>query len=171
MINKKEVLEALYREFSEVEQLTELNPEEKNNIVDMVVTEFRGIGKKLEEVLAELFFLPQPIKDPKYEMFTITITLDDDYKGKRREALLEALNFINYNLPFGAFSLDSTGTTILLKYTVLLDPNMEMDDVMEILNYSIMSLVSFAGLWMDAIFDVINGNTELDALKTVIGMK
>lgn len=171
MINKKEVLNSIYKVFSETEQLTEFSAKEDNNIVDMVITEFRGVGEKAEEVLGEMFFMPQPIKDPKYEMFTISMTLEDDYKGNNRDALIEAFDFINYNLPFGAFSLDNNGSIIVLKYTLIVDPQMDMDKLLEMINYSIASLVGFSGLWMESIFDVINGKKKLDDIKARIGIK
>lgn len=171
MLNKNEVLEALYREFLQIEQLTELSKKEDNGIVDMVVTEFRGVGKKADEVLAEMFFMPQPIADPMYEMFTISVTLEDDYKGTNKEELIKAFNFINYNLPFGAFSLDNNGEIIVLKYTALIDLDLDMENVMKLIIYSVGNMVGFAGLWIDAIFEVVNGKKTADDVKEVIGMK
>lgn len=171
MINKNEVLNAIYREFLQAEQLAELSRKEENGIVDMVVTEFRGVGKNADEVLAEMFFMPQPLTTPKYEMFTISMTLEDDYEGKNRAELLEAFDFINYNLPFGAFSVDNDGSVIILKYTVLLDPNLDMDGIIELINYSVASLVGFSGLWMDSIFDIIAGKKTVNDIKDVIKMK
>lgn len=170
MFNKKEVLDAMYREFAQAEQLTELSKKEENNVVDMVITEFRGVGKKADEVLAEMFFVPQPLTTPKYEMFTVSMTLEDDYKGNNRAELLEAFDFINYNLPFGAFSIDNTGSIIILKYTALIDPNAQMDEVIELINYTVASLVGFSGLWMDSIFDIINGKKKVNDIKAVIKM-
>lgn len=170
MFDKNDVLNAIYREFAQQEQLTEISKKEENNIVDMVVTEFRGVGKNSDEVLAEMFFLPQPLTSPKYEMFTISMTLEDDYKGNNRAELLEAFDFINYNLPFGAFSIDNTGSILVLKYTALIDPQAEMDNVMELINYSVASLVGFSGLWMDSIFDIISGKKKVNDIKAVIKM-
>lgn len=170
MLNKKAILDEIYNKFAQTEQLTEFSAKEENNVVDMVVTEFRGVGKKADEVLAEMFFMPQPLTTPKYEMFTISMTLEDDYQGNHRDELLEAFNFINYNLPLGGFSVDQSGSIILLKDTVLIDPQMDQESIMELINYSIASLVGFSGLWMDSIFDIVNGKKKVSDIKAVIKM-
>ena len=167
-MNKEKVLKELEKAFLEVNENTEYETAEENGLVDMVVTEFNNMGKDGDEILGEMFFMPQTLSDPRYEDFTVSFTISNEYDGTNLDVLLFALNYINYNMPMGNFVLDESGTTIMLKHTFAVNPAADDAEVVEEINYVISKTLACTILWMDTIFAVMNGTAGMEEVKKVI---
>lgn len=167
-MNKETVLKELEKVFSEVNVNTEYETAEENGLVNMLVTEFNDMGKNGNEILGEMFFMPQTIRDPRYEDFTVSLTITNEYDGTNLDVLLFALNYINFNMPMGSFVLDETGKAIMLKHIFPVNPDADDAETVEKINYVVSKTLSCTALWMDTIFDVMSGKAGMEEVIKVI---
>ena len=167
-MNKENVLRELEKIIAEVNVNTEYETAEENGLVDMLVTEFTEVDKNGNEVLGEMFFMPDADNMYRYADFTVSLTITNEYDGTNLDVLLYALNYINFNLPMGNFVISEDGTTILLKHVIPVDPEADDAAIADEIGYAVVKTLACTALWMDTIFSVMSGVAGMEEVKKVL---
>ena len=131
---------------------------------------FDEIGLDEEGAAGEFYFLPLPETDDEVEVqhFAAAITVLDDIDEKYLPALFEAMSYINFALPCGAYSIDKDKSFCAFRMTVPLKIDMPGDELYDEMNIVMGNAVTIVDVHMDILRKVGAGEMTAAEVKELL---
>ena len=110
-------------------------PKEESGSYDILTVDFDGIGIASDEVMAHVFFLPSPADGMGVHNFRVTMTvLDEIETDEMRAVMLQAVNYVNYLLPIGAFVFDPTLNVLSYRRNCAIPVSMKNEEILGLMD-------------------------------------
>ena len=165
MKERHEVLEELEGSLQEELIAAKLNTPEEGNGTEVLTVIFPEMGMDGDGVIGELFFLPVISDDTEVQHFATILTIADEIEKDRYPALYEAISYINFRLPCGAYALDDETGSLVYKLTVPVPAELSKEELLKEMNICSGNAVAAADLHMDLLLRMLDGDTSMDDVR------
>ena len=114
-----------------------------------------GIGK--EGASGDFFFQPFATPEDVVQYFSAVLTLTDEFDETHLPALFEAISYINFHLPCGAFCIDEDKDFLSYKLPLPLPLDLSGDRMLSQMNIIAGNALSAANMYARLLFEVKDG--------------
>lgn len=165
MNDRHEVLEAMEGSLQEELIAAKLNAPEEGNGTEVLTVIFPELGIDGDGAVGELFFLPVITDEVEVQHFATILTIADEIGEDQYPALYEAISYINFRLPCGAYALDDESGSLIFKLTVPVPAELSKEELLKEMNICSGNAVAAADLHMDLLLRMLDGETTMDDVR------
>lgn len=167
---RNELLDRLVEEFHEAyiaAAVAEIDDPEAPKIVRALLHE---VGDS-DGVMGEYFFTPMSSEEDPIQVFNAILTLSEDIPEDNLPALFEAMSYINYHIPVGAFSLNMEHTFFCFKMSVTIPMGYDKDVIYGLMSAAAGNSASIVDLYMQPLMDVANDKISVKEIKEIVSIR
>ena len=139
-------------------------PEEENG-TEVLTVIFPELGIDGDGAVGELFFLPILPDEISVQHFMTILTIADEIEEGLYPAIYEAISYINFRLPCGAYSLDDETGSLVYKLTVPLPAELSGEELIRELNICSGNAVAAVDQHMDLLLRMLDGDVTMDDVR------
>ncbi len=165
MKERHEVLEALEGSLQEELIAAKLNTPEEGHGTEVLTVIFPELGIDGDGAVGELFFLPIVSDEMAVQHFATVLTIADEIGEDQYPALYEAISYINFRLPCGAYALDDESGSLVFKLTVPMPAELSKEDLLNEMNICSGNAVAAADQYMDLLLRMLDGDSSMDDVR------
>ncbi len=169
MNERHSALEALEGLLQEELIAAKLNAAGDAGGVEVLTVIFPELGLDGDGAVGELFFLPVLSEDAAVQHFNTVITIAGDIDEEQLPLLYEAISYINFRLPCGAFALDRETLSLVFKLSVPLPIDLKGDDLLKEMNICSGNAVAVADRHMDILLRMTEGEAGMEDVTAAWG--
>ncbi len=166
---RHELLEELVEDLNDnltAAGIIEVTTEDEPEAIEFILTD---IANSTDEARGYIYFnLPQTEED-EVQHLTCMFDLFEDLPKENLPALYEALNYINFAIPYGAFSVDVGNRFVTYKLCVPLDIQMEKDELYEELTIVAGNAAEAVSSFFTVISNVLYGTWDIEKVADYLG--
>ncbi len=164
MNERHAALEAVEGSLQEDLIAAKLNIPEDGNGIELLTVIFPELGLDGDGAVGELFFLPL-MEDAVVQHFVTVLTIADEIEEERYPSLYEAVSYINFRLPCGAYALDDESGSLVFKLSVPLPVELSGDDLIKEMHICSGNAVAAADQHMDLLLRMLDGDVTMDDVR------
>jgi len=144
-----------------------------NPDIDILTCQF-NTGINDEPVLSNTYFLPVPPAkegelEPDMLYLVHSVTMRDDLEGDEQKlTMLQALNYINYYVPYGTFIMNDTLDTVTYRNLIRVYEALDDADATMFIFREIESTDAVAGLYVSAINALADNRITWDEFIQIV---
>ena len=162
---RHEALETLEGALQEELIAAKLNTPEEGKGTEVLTVIFPELGIDGDGAIGELFFLPVISDEAEVQHFATVLTIADEISEGLYPALYEAISYINFRIPCGAFALDEVSGSLVYKITVPLPMDLSGEDLLREMNICSGNAVAAADQHMDLLLGMLSGEVSMDDVR------
>lgn len=149
IINRqKELLQKLAEELKKMTDVVEFVPADDEVLVDSLLTEHEDLGIGNDTAVGQYYFAPVVFEEADVEQFVIMLNISDELKESKKVDMLQAITFVNYLLPTGAFIMDPALDILTYKRGVTLAVTDEDEKTLGMILYEILNAVNMVSVFV-----------------------
>ncbi len=168
-IMRRELLERFVQDFKdELFAATILEPDEDMPI-PIVRVIYDEMGDVDDEAVAEFYFTPTTSDDDTVSFFTGIITLQEGIPEEALGRLYEAMSYINFQIPCGAFAIDRGHHVLAYRLCTPMSMDMGREEIYEQMNVCAGNSAAIADAYMGVLRDVTEEKMSIDEVKDLLG--
>ncbi len=164
---RNELLDRLVEEFHDAyiaAAIAENDDPEAPKIVRALLDE---VGDS-DGVMGEYFFTPMSSEEDPIQVFNAILTLSEDMPEDNLPAFFEAMSYINYHIPVGAFSFNKDHTFFCFKMSVVIPMGYDKDVIYGLMSAVAGNSASIVDLYMEALMDIANNKISVEEVKDMV---
>ena len=165
---RSELLDRMVDDFNEAliaAGVAEIENEDAPKIVRAILDE---IGDD-EGAIGEFYFSPIDSEDDEVQIFNALITLSEEVREESLANLYEAMSYINFTIPSGAFSIDKDHRFLCFRLSVPMGIDAGREEVYELINIATANAVAIADGYAGVLMDVIDEKMSLNDVTDFLG--
>ena len=112
-MDKKAILKGIQAEFESVGVTCDWMEEGEASPVDLLITAHEGLGFFGESAMGEYFFMHYDRAAEDTEYFVCMISTEEEVTTENPAALIDAVNRLNYYIPYGSFMVTPENEVML----------------------------------------------------------
>lgn len=155
---QKNIIQTLAEELKKENDVVELMVADDENPLERVVVEHEDLGMANDTVLGQYYYLPGLTDESQMEKFQINILLDEDVEDDKKAIMLQAVAYVNFLLPTGAFTMDPALNTLLFRRGVNVTTDMDEKDELALLQFEIDDALQTVALFVAPLLALIAGD-------------
>ncbi|MBO6241250.1 MAG: hypothetical protein J6O61_10555 [Butyrivibrio sp.] len=168
MKERHELLTRIQGEMQENYTAALIREPENENDPPILSIVFDGLGMEHDDAFGEFYFLPLPDGEARAQHFSAVITIADDIKEDHLSELFEAMSYINFALPCGAYSIDSQKRFMAFRMTAPLPIDIDPEELYKEVNIVIGNAVAITDVHMDILLKVMAGEMTVEDVKKAL---
>ena len=129
------------------------------------------LGDGDDEAFAEYYFTPLTSEDDTVQYFTGLFTLSDDLPTDDLSKLYEAMSYINFYIPAGAFSIDAGHRVLTYRLCSPMSIEASREEIYRQMNIIGGNSAAIADAYMGVLLDVANDEMTVDEVRNLLGME
>ena len=148
IINRqKELLQKLAEELKNLTDVIEYVPADDKLLVDSLLTEHEDLGIGNDTAVGQYYFAPVVFEESDVEQFIIMLNLSEELEESKKVDMLQAITFVNYLLPTGAFVMDPALEMLSYKRGVTLAVADEEEKTLSMILYEILNALNMVSVF------------------------
>lgn len=164
-----EALEAMEGSLQEELIAAKLEIPEEGNGIEVLTVIFPELGMDGDGAVGELFFLPVVSEEAAVQHFMTILTIADEIEAEQYPALYEAISYINFRLPCGAYSLDEETGSLVFKLTVPLPAELSGEELIKELHICSGNAVTAADQHTDLLLRMLDEEVTMEDVRAAFG--
>ncbi len=162
---RHEALEKLEALLNEELIAARLNTPEEGNGTEILTVIFPELGIDGDGAVGELFFLPIFFDEATVQHFATILSIADEIGAEQYPTLYEAISYINFRLPCGAYALDDETGSLVFKLTVPFPMELSGHDLLKELNICAANAMAAADQHMNLLLRMLDGEASMDDVR------
>ncbi len=168
-IMRRELLERFTEDFTdELFAATILEPDDDVPF-PMVRVLFDEMGDVGDEAVAEYYFTPLTSEDDEVSFFTGIITLMEGIPEEAFGRLYEAMSYINFQIPCGAFAIDRGHHVLAYRLCTPMPLDMGREEIYDQMNVVAGNSAAVADSYMGVLKDVAEEKMSIEEVMDLLG--
>lgn len=146
-------------------------PKEESQSYDIISVEFDQVGIGSDYVLAHAFFLPAPQDDMMIHNFRVTMTVADQVEtDELRAIMLQAVNYVNFLLPIGAFVFDPSLNMLSYRRNCAMPVTMSREETLAMMGREFFNGLSMVEPFLAPLIALKNGEIAPDQFMEAVSL-
>lgn len=138
-----------------------------DQIPDILTILHSELGSEGDEILSECFFLPTE-EDSPIQYFTTIYTITDELDAAHLGELFEAIAYLNFHLPYGAFGVDLEKKSLIFKLCAPLAIEVEGDELYREMDIIIGNSMLIVDSFAVPLLGINEGLSGIDRIKELL---
>ena len=168
-IMRRELLEKFCEDFHEAYiAAAVVEPESEDGLTTVRVL-FDELGDGDDEPYAEFYFTPLTSEEDTVQYFTGLITLSEDLPVDNLSKLYEAMSYINFYIPAGAFAIDAGHRVLTYRLCVPMSIEAAREEIFRQMQVIGGNSAAIADAYIGVFRDVANDDMSIDEVRNLLG--
>lgn len=168
---RHEILERIKDEMTEEFFAAHLSAPDDENDVEVLRVLFEDMGFDNEDgAIGEFLFAPFKSEEDEVQYFISAVTVADDLNPKQLPLLYKAMSILNFYMPCGSFSIDSTEKILAFKLATPLPIELAGDGLYDQVNICMGNAVAVTDQFCDLLLRIDAGELDIDGMKEELGL-
>ncbi len=148
---QKEVLNKIYEAYQDNDIVAAMAPGEEVGSTDMLVVQHTEVGRDIDEILGNYYFIPAPKELGPFQYFFSTLTLSEEVSDSVQDEMSAAVTIINSMISFGTFFMNLDRTALSYRHVTLLPNDTDESTLSLTVQATILNAISEVSVWADVL--------------------